>query len=101
MASSPIPVHLHEFPFITITTTTITVAACPRPTCPALPQADVWCKYAELELGGGNMSGLKAIFQRCLMQVPSLELWALYIKFIRRSNKSEGALRGGTLCMDV
>eukprot|EP00198_Chlamydomonas_reinhardtii_P001489 XP_001690825.1 RNA processing protein [Chlamydomonas reinhardtii] len=53
-------------------------------------KADVWCKYAELELGGGNMSGLKAIFQRCLMQVPSLELWALYIKFIRRSNKSKG-----------
>ncbi|KAG2445865.1 hypothetical protein HXX76_000469 [Chlamydomonas incerta] len=53
-------------------------------------KADVWCKYAELELGAGNMAGLKAIFQRCLMQVPSLELWALYIKFIRRSNKSKG-----------
>ncbi len=51
----------------------------------------MWCKYAELELGAANMPALKAIFQRCLMQVPSLELWALYIKFIRRSNKSERA----------
>ncbi|KAG2500896.1 hypothetical protein HYH03_001655 [Edaphochlamys debaryana] len=54
-------------------------------------KADVWCRYAELELAGGNLVALKAIFQRCLMAVPSLELWALYIKFIRRSNKGKGA----------
>ncbi|EFJ50539.1 hypothetical protein VOLCADRAFT_116706 [Volvox carteri f. nagariensis] len=54
-------------------------------------KADVWCKYSELELAAGNLPGLKAIFQRCLMAVPSLELWALYMKFIRRSNKSKGA----------
>ncbi|GFR46914.1 hypothetical protein Agub_g8561 [Astrephomene gubernaculifera] len=54
-------------------------------------KADLWCKYAEQELGAGNLSGLKAVFQRCIMQVPSLELWALYMKFIRRSNKAKGA----------
>ncbi|PNH11275.1 Cleavage stimulation factor subunit 3 [Tetrabaena socialis] len=52
-------------------------------------KADVWCKYAELELGAGNLAGLKTIFQRCLMSVPSLELWSLYMKFIRRSNKGQ------------
>ncbi len=53
----------------------------------------MWCRYAELELAAGNMAGLKSIFQRCLMQVPSLELWALYMKFIRRSNKGTCAAR--------
>lgn len=74
-------------------------ASHPYPTCPRFPlnpharlppQADLWCKYAEVELGSGNLSGLKAIFQRCLMAVPSVELWALYMKFIRRSNKGAG-----------
>ncbi|KXZ55915.1 hypothetical protein GPECTOR_2g1466 [Gonium pectorale] len=54
-------------------------------------KADVWCKYAELELAAGNLAGLKVVFQRCLMSVPSLELWSLYMKFIRRSNKSKGS----------
>ncbi|GLC43801.1 hypothetical protein PLESTM_001520900 [Pleodorina starrii] len=54
-------------------------------------KADLWCKYSELELAAGNMSGLKSIFQRCLIAVPCLELWGLYMKFIRRSNKSKGA----------
>ncbi|GIL69991.1 hypothetical protein Vretimale_19718 [Volvox reticuliferus] len=54
-------------------------------------KADVWCKYSELELAAGNLDGLRDIFKRCLMSVPSLELWALYMKLIRRTNKGKGA----------
>lgn len=61
---------------------------------PLHPQADVWCKYAELELAAANLESLRAIFQRCLMVVPCLELWALYMKFIRRINKGKGAAWG-------
>lgn len=35
-------------------------------------------------MAAGNAEGVKAVFGRCLMQCPSVDLWFMYLKFIKK-----------------
>ncbi|MEW5309147.1 MAG: hypothetical protein WDW38_001054 [Sanguina aurantia] len=49
-----------------------------------------WTRYAEIEMSGNSSDNVKAIFGRCLLTCPFLELWRLYLGFIKRSNEGKG-----------
>lgn len=53
-------------------------------------QGKVWVAYADLELRHGLFPRVEAIFARCLRNSTSIDLWAFYITYIRRMNKTEG-----------
>ncbi|WIA36938.1 hypothetical protein OEZ86_008179 [Tetradesmus obliquus] len=58
----------------------------------AFPTAvGIWTRYVEAEMAAGNAEGVKAVFGRCLMQCPSVDLWFMYLKFIKKSNEPRGA----------
>lgn len=40
-------------------------------------------------MSGNSSDNVKAIFGRCLLTCPFLELWKLYLGFIKRSNEGE------------
>jgi hypothetical protein len=50
----------------------------------ALVQVGIWTRYVEAEMSSGNTEGVKAVFGRCLMQCPSVDLWFMYLKFIKK-----------------
>lgn len=52
--------------------------------------ASYWTRYAELEMSANNQGKVKSIFSRCLLNCPSVELWAAYLKFIKKVNESKG-----------
>jgi cleavage stimulation factor subunit 3 len=47
-------------------------------------QVGIWTRYVEAEMSSGNTEGVKAVFGRCLMQCPSVDLWFMYLKFIKK-----------------
>lgn len=47
-----------------------------------------WKAYAELEMAAGNQSGVKAIFSRCLLHCPSVDLWLSYLTFIKTVSRA-------------
>jgi hypothetical protein len=49
-----------------------------------LVQVGIWTRYVEAEMSSGNVEGVKAVFGRCLMQCPSVDLWFMYLKFIKK-----------------
>ena len=53
-------------------------------------QAGYWQQYAETELAAGNTDAVKSIFGRCLLHNLHVDLWRLYLRFI----KQVGAWRG-------
>lgn len=59
----------------------------------ALAQAMHWKDYAELEMAAGNQSGVKAIFSRCLLHCPSVDLWLSYLTFIKTVSPPPGSCR--------
>ncbi|KAF4950116.1 hypothetical protein FSARC_13300 [Fusarium sarcochroum] len=51
------------------------------------PQAaDVWVERIEMELGLDNFVDAEQLFGRCLMTVPNVKLWTVYLNYIRRRN---------------
>ncbi|KAH7197087.1 uncharacterized protein B0J16DRAFT_278174 [Fusarium flagelliforme] len=51
------------------------------------PQAaDIWVDYIEMELGLDNFVDAEQLFGRCLMTVPNVKLWTVYLNYIRRRN---------------
>ncbi|TQW08035.1 CFIA complex component Rna14 [Cordyceps javanica] len=51
------------------------------------PQAgDIWVQWIELELGLDNFVDAEQLFGRCLMTVPNIKLWTVYLNYIRRRN---------------
>ncbi|KAF4997380.1 hypothetical protein FGRMN_3966 [Fusarium graminum] len=51
------------------------------------PQAaDVWVEWIEMELGLDNFVNAEQLFGRCLMTVPNVKLWTVYLNYIRRRN---------------
>jgi hypothetical protein len=47
-------------------------------------QVGIWTRYVEAEIGVGNTEAVKAVFNRCLMHCPSVDLWFMYLKFIKK-----------------
>lgn len=57
--------------------------------------SQLWARWAELELGGPPSGGAgpdaaKRLFARCLVSCPTADLYALYLRCIRRANDSRG-----------
>ncbi|KAL8289615.1 hypothetical protein RB601_005509 [Gaeumannomyces tritici] len=48
--------------------------------------ADMWVKYLEMELNEGNFVEAEALFGKSLMSVPNVQLWTVYLDYIRRRN---------------
>lgn len=48
--------------------------------------ADMWVKYLEMELNEGNFVEAEALFGKSLMTVPNVQLWTVYLDYIRRRN---------------
>ncbi|KAK9788841.1 hypothetical protein WJX73_000969 [Symbiochloris irregularis] len=53
--------------------------------------ANYWKRYAEAEMAAGNQSQVKAIFNRCLLNCPSVPLWTSYLSFIKKVNDAKGS----------
>jgi cleavage stimulation factor subunit 3 len=52
----------------------------------------IWTRYVEAEMSSGNTEGVKAVFGRCLMQCPSVDLWFMYLKFIKKVGPATAAV---------
>jgi cleavage stimulation factor subunit 3 len=51
------------------------------------PQAaDVWVEWIEMELGLDNFVEAEQLFGKCLMTVANVNLWTVYLNYIRRRN---------------
>ncbi|KHN93803.1 CFIA complex component Rna14 [Metarhizium album ARSEF 1941] len=51
------------------------------------PQAaDIWVEWIEMELNLDNFVDAEQLFGRCLMSVPNVKLWTVYLNYIRRRN---------------
>jgi len=51
------------------------------------PQAaEIWAAYAEMELENDNFSAAENIFGRSLLTVADVQLWLVYLNYIRRRN---------------
>lgn len=46
----------------------------------------MWVDWIELELGMDNFVNAEQLFGRCLMTVPNVKLWTVYLNYIRRRN---------------
>ena len=50
--------------------------------------ACVWYQWLEAELRTRQMEVMESIFERCLLQCPHVELWRLYLRFLRTEKRS-------------
>ncbi|OAA73596.1 Suppressor of forked [Cordyceps fumosorosea ARSEF 2679] len=48
--------------------------------------SDIWVQWIELELGLDNFVDAEQLFGRCLITVPNVSLWTVYLNYIRRRN---------------
>jgi cleavage stimulation factor subunit 3 len=46
----------------------------------------MWVQYAEMELENDNFGAAEAIFGKSLLTVPNIQLWSVYLNYIRRMN---------------
>lgn len=53
-----------------------------------IPQVGIWSRYVEALMGAGQNDEVKTVFGRCLMQCPSVDLWFMYLKFIKKVTSS-------------
>ena len=49
-----------------------------------LLQCEQWVAYAKMELDQDDFYKLEQIFNRTLMVLPSVQLWSLYLDYVRR-----------------
>jgi hypothetical protein len=47
-------------------------------------QVTIWSRYVEALMSAGQTDDVKTVFGRCLMQCPSVDLWFMYLKFIKK-----------------
>ena len=47
-------------------------------------QVTIWSRYVESLMAAGETDTVKTVFGRCLMQCPSVDLWFMYLKFIKK-----------------
>lgn len=52
-------------------------------------QAEQWCEYVRWEEQHDRKYEMEKIFQRSLLEVPNVELWSIYISYIRRRNSMQ------------
>lgn len=50
----------------------------------ASSQVTIWSRYVEALMSAGETDNVKTVFGRCLMQCPSVDLWFMYLKFIKK-----------------
>ncbi|QSZ31112.1 hypothetical protein DSL72_000675 [Monilinia vaccinii-corymbosi] len=48
--------------------------------------AEIWVAYTEMELECENFSAAEQIFGKSLLNVPNIQLWSVYLNYIRRMN---------------
>ncbi|KAK9824661.1 hypothetical protein WJX72_012141 [[Myrmecia] bisecta] len=53
--------------------------------------ARYWRLYAEAEMAAGNTAQVKTVFSRCLLNCLTVDLWATYLEFIKKTNSTKGA----------
>ncbi|KAG9232998.1 hypothetical protein BJ875DRAFT_485530 [Amylocarpus encephaloides] len=59
------------------------------------PQAaEMWVAWAEMELDNENRSAAEQIFGKSLLTVPNVQLWSVYLNYIRRVNDLLNDLSG-------
>jgi cleavage stimulation factor subunit 3 len=52
----------------------------------------LWVRYIDAEMSAGNAdAAVRAAFARCLSGCRSVELWSLYVRFMRKANELRGA----------
>lgn len=49
-------------------------------------EAEVWVAYIEMELDNDNFTAAEGLFSRSLLSVLNIELWSVYLNYIRRRN---------------
>jgi cleavage stimulation factor subunit 3 len=49
-------------------------------------QAEQWVAYANMELQNSEFFQLEQIFNNALLSVPNVQLWSVYLDYIRRRN---------------
>ncbi|KAH0563131.1 hypothetical protein GP486_002300 [Trichoglossum hirsutum] len=48
--------------------------------------AEQWVAYANMELGNNNFWHVEQIFSNALLKVPNVQLWSVYMDYVRRRN---------------
>ncbi|KAI9799008.1 MAG: hypothetical protein M1825_004904 [Sarcosagium campestre] len=48
--------------------------------------AEQWVAYANMELSNNDFFRLEQLFNKCLLTVPHIQLWSLYLDYVRRRN---------------
>jgi cleavage stimulation factor subunit 3 len=51
----------------------------------------IWSRYVEALMAAGETDNVKTVFGRCLMQCPSVDLWFMYLKFIKKVGEGAAA----------
>ena len=51
----------------------------------AVSQPSIWMEYAQMEIEQNDTYRLEQIFAQSLWQVPSVELWSMYLDYVRRT----------------
>ena len=49
-------------------------------------KAEQWVAYANMELAQNDFYRLEQIFNKALLNIPSVQLWSLYLDYVRRRN---------------
>ena len=49
--------------------------------------ACVWYQWLEAELRGRQLEAMEGIFERCLLSCPHVELWRLYLRYLRQEKR--------------
>ena len=49
-------------------------------------QAEQWVSYAKMELQNDDFYRVEQIFNKTLLTLPNLQLWAMYLDYVRRRN---------------
>ncbi|KAM5479191.1 mRNA 3'-end-processing protein rna14 [Microsporum canis] len=48
--------------------------------------AEQWVEYATMESENNELYKLEQIFTKCLLSIPNVQLWSLYLDYVRRRN---------------
>ena len=51
-----------------------------------MAQAEQWVAYANMELQNDDFYRVEQIFNKTLLSIPNLQLWSIYLNYVRRRN---------------
>ena len=57
-------------------------------------QAETWVQYIEMELEIDNFPAAENLFSKTLLAVPNVQLWSVYLNYIRRMNDVTNDMSG-------